>query len=189
MKTLRSALIGIGLLAGGLLLAGSVGSASSVQVSSSTASQGDSNESTPPAVYRANLKPINDSGVTGEVRIGVKGDTFTVAVNANGLEASVGHAQHIHENAECSAPGGPIVSLDDDVSNAPGDATNADSDDAFPTATPGGTIDYRAQSSVSAIEKALGEQLDLANRTVIVHAAGDPIGSAAACGELSQVGN
>lgn len=189
MKTLRAAVIGVVLVAGGLLLAGAIGSVSSLHVFSSIASQPDLEGASSPTIYRADLKPIGDSGVAGEVEMGVKENTLAVSVNANGVEASVEHAQHIHENMECSSPGSPIVSLDDDVSNAPGDATNADSgDDSFPTATPGGTVNYRAQGSVSAIENALGESLDLANRTVVVHAAGDPIGSPVACGNLNRVG-
>lgn len=188
MKTLRAAVVGVVFVAGGLLLAGAIGSVSSLQVFSSTVSQTDLEEPNPPTVYRADLKPIDDSGVKGTVQMGVKENTLAVSVNANGVEESVVHAQHIHENAECSPPGAPIVSLDDDISNAPGDATNGGSDDSFPTATPGGTVNYRAQGSVSAIEGALGESLDLANRTVVVHAAGDPIGGPVACGELNKVG-
>lgn len=188
MKALRAAFFVVGLIATGLLLAGSMGRKPAPQDSFSIASQADLDGPSSATVYRADLKPVGGSGVTGEVEIGVKGDNLGVSVNANGLKASVEHAQHIHENADCSPPGAPIIALDDDVSNNPRDATNADpEDDSFPTATPGGTINYREQDSASGLENALEENLDLANRTVVVHAPGDPIGPAAACGELNPV--
>ncbi len=163
----------------------------SVSTSSSSAavtqSQGRANSAT---VYRARLTPLGGSGVQGEVKVSVQDDNLRVNVNARGLEASVEHAQHFHENGTCSPPGAPIISLDDDIANAPGDATNADpGDDSFPTATPGGTVNYQQTASKSAVMNALGGDLDLENRTVVVHKAGTPIGGAAACGELNEVSN
>lgn len=144
----------------------------------------------PPAVYRAALSPIGNSGVTGEALVRVKGEQLVVSVNATGLKGTVEHFQHIHQNASCSSPGAPIVSLDDNIANNPQDATNAGPvDDAFPRATSGGTVHYRQKAARSALENALGTKLDLANRTVVIHAAGSPIGDAAACGVLNQVGN
>lgn len=143
-----------------------------------------------PAVYRAALSPIGNSEVTGEALVRVKGEQLVVSVNATGLKGTVEHFQHIHQNAKCSSPGAPIVSLDDNIANNPQDATNAGpDDDAFPTATSGGTIHYRQKAARSAVESALGTELDLANRTVVIHAAGFPIGDATACGALNQVGN
>lgn len=140
-------------------------------------------------IFKAKLTPISGSDVTGEAIIRVKGDQLNVVLNARGLEASVPHAQHIHSGARCDPFSPPIVSLDDDISNAPGNATNADpGDDRFPVANPGGTIHYQGSDTKSAIESALGENLDLANRIVVVHAAGTPIGPPAACGALDKVG-
>lgn len=140
-------------------------------------------------VLRARLEPVGSSGVTGEVMVRMKGDDLKVSVNAKGLEASVEHAQHFHANASCENFGPPVISLDDDIANNPRDATNADpGDDVFPTATPGGTVNYRGSVSKSEVMAALGEALDLENRTAIVHAAGSPIGPPAACGALNPVG-
>lgn len=141
-------------------------------------------------VYRASLTPIGNTDVTGEVTVRVEKDELLVSVNATGLEADVEHAQHVHENESCNSPGNPLVSLDDNIPSSPGDAANADpGDDSFPTATPGGTVNYRQKAAKSAIEKALGTGLDLADRTVVVHAAGNPIGEAIACGALDPVSN
>lgn len=140
-------------------------------------------------VLRAELEPLGSSGVTGQVTVLQNGDRLQVSVNARGLEASVEHAQHFHQNESCESFGPPIISLDADIPNNPGDATNADpGDDPFPVATPGGTVNYRERTSRSALASALGEDPDLANRTVIVHAAGSPIGPPAACGALDPVG-
>jgi len=147
----------------------------------------------PPAagatVLRATLEPLGSSGVTGQVTVRQKRDRLHVSVNARGLEASVEHAQHFHQNESCESFGPPIISLDANIPNNPGDATNADpGDDRFPVATPGGTVNYQERTSRSALASALGEDPDLANRTVIVHAAGTPIGPPAACGALAPVG-
>ena len=140
-------------------------------------------------VLRARLEPVGSSGVTGVVTVRLKGDDLGVSVNAKGLKGRVEHAQHLHQNGSCASFGPPIISLDDDIANAPGDATNADEgDDSFPVATPGGTLNYRENTSKSALASALGGDLDLEDRTVVVHAAGTPIGPPAACGELNLVG-
>lgn len=140
-------------------------------------------------ILRARLRPVGSSGVTGEATVQVNGDRLAVSVNSKDLKASVEHAQHFHANGSCDNFGPPVVSLDDDIANEPRDATNADEgDDSFPTATPGGTLNYWETASKSAVADSLGEALDLENRTVIVHAAGTPIGPPAACGELDPVG-
>ena len=140
-------------------------------------------------VLRARLEPVGSSGVTGEVTVRLKGDDLGVSVNAKGLKASVEHAQHFHQNESCVSFGPVVISLDDDIANAPGDATNADEgDDSFPVATPGGTVNYRERTSKSALVSAFGGDLNLEDRTVVVHAAGTPIGPPAACGELNPVG-
>lgn len=140
-------------------------------------------------VLRARLEPVGPSGVTGEVTVRLKGDDLGVSVNAKGLKASVEHAQHFHQNESCASFGPVVISLDDDIANAPGDATNADEgDDSFPVATPGGTVNYRERASKSALVSAFGGDLNLEDRTVVVHAAGTPIGPPAACGELNPVG-
>lgn len=140
-------------------------------------------------VLRAQLEPLGSSGVTGEVTVRLKGDDLGVSVNAKGLKASVEHAQHFHRDETCASFGPVIISLDDDIANEPGDATNADEgDDSFPVATPGGTVNYRESTSKGALVSAFGGDLDLKDRTVVVHAAGSPIGPPTACGELNPVG-
>jgi Cu/Zn superoxide dismutase len=140
-------------------------------------------------VLRARLEPVGPSGVTGEVTVRLKGNDLEVSVNAKGLKASVEHAQHFHQNGSCAAFGPVVISLDDDIANAPGDAINADEgDDSFPVATPGGTVNYRERTSKNALVSAFGGDLNLEDRTVVVHAAGTPIGPPAACGELNPVG-
>lgn len=110
-------------------------------------------------------------------------------ITASSTETSSGGASS-QDNITSPGFGSPIISLDDDIANEPGDAANADEGgDSFPVATPGETVNYHESASKSALESALGEKLNLEDRTVVIHAAGSPIGSAAACGELDPVGN
>lgn len=137
----------------------------------------------------ARLEELGGSGVIGEATVVKKGDQLRVFVHARGVAPDVEHAQHVHENPSCAPPGTPIVALDDDIANSPRDATNADpGDDSFPTASSNGEVNYRESDSKRAVESALGEDLDLENRTVVVHAAGNPIGGPVACGELNPFG-
>lgn len=123
--------------------------------------------------------PIGGSGVSGTVAIRVKGNSVLVSVNGNGFptgEKGV-HPQHIHENSSCGDFGGVLVPLDDDLSGE---------GESFPTATNGGTVNYRATGSSGALDEAAGGDIDWANRTVVVHMAD---GAPAACGEVNPVGN
>lgn len=78
------------------------------------------------------------------------------------------------------------LTLDDSLAGEPSDPTGGE--DRFPVATLDSTLEYRAKASRKALEGTLGEDLDLANRTVIVHQPGDRIGGPAACGALGAVG-
>lgn len=130
-------------------------------------------------VYRADLMPIEGSGVNGEVAIRVEGNSILVSVNAHGFPAgeTAAHPQHIHENASCGDYGDALVPLDD---NLPGEGGS------FPTAADGGTVHYRASGASEAFDEVAGEDIDLANRTVVVHMAD---GTPAACGEVNPVDN
>lgn len=145
-------------------------------LTSSAQAQGEKSSAT---VYRADLTPIGGSGVTGKVEIGVKANSIGVSVNAKGFPKgeTKPHPQHIHENSGCGDFGGVLVPLDDDLSGEGG---------SFPTATKGGTVNYQESGPIRALEEAAGGNLDLANRTVVVHKAG---GAPAACGALNLVGN
>jgi len=53
--------------------------------------QGDSKEK-----YTAELRPLNDSGVSGTVSLKLEGDTLKVDIDAKGLEPNQTHPIHIH---------------------------------------------------------------------------------------------
>ena len=49
-----------------------------------------------PTTYTAQLTALNNSGVSGQAIVTVEGTQFTVSVDAQGTEAEMVHAQHIH---------------------------------------------------------------------------------------------
>ena len=96
-----------------------------------------------PMTYTASLTALNNSGVDGQAVLTVEGNQFTVSVDAQGTEAEMVHAQHIHgfdsETSSCptaaadtsgdgqisvgeGAPsyGGILVPLDGSLDNAEG---------------------------------------------------------------------
>jgi hypothetical protein len=48
--------------------------------------------------YMATLRPLNASSVSGTVRLDLTGSSFTVTIQARGLEPNKEHYQHIHGN-------------------------------------------------------------------------------------------
>ena len=163
---------------------------------SASATQGPTSNAHIAAVYEARLRPLNASvngqGVTGLATFTVGTDgTLTVEVDAGGLavESPLGiHAQHIHAGPECPNRGDDanrdrivdviegvpvygaiLVPLDGDISNTTSEV------ETFPSAVSQGgrpafgEIDYEATASLSAIEAALGGDLDLGTRHVVLH--------------------
>lgn len=49
-----------------------------------------------PMIFSAPLQALNNSGVSGEVRVSVSGDELRVQVDATGLETNQAHPMHIH---------------------------------------------------------------------------------------------
>ncbi|WP_347159607.1 hypothetical protein [Pontibacter chitinilyticus] len=148
-------------------------------------------------MFVANLKPLNNSGVTGTAMIKYKEDgKFQVIVEAKNLVPNMVHPQHIHgfdmdnKDATCppeSAAGddglltladglpyyGPVLlPLDDKL--VPLDADN------FPTANAGGNLNYvgmvDTNSLVAAIDAKYEEKQTMADfkaeeRVVVLHGA------------------
>lgn len=182
MRALHAAILTIGLATAGLIVGGFHSSGDlggkAVGASTSPSSQTAAQDESPSATtYLAELKPIGESGVSGRVRVLVKGDRLAVTVNAKGFPKQKGqrHPQHIHANASCEDFGGVFLPLDDNLSGSGG---------KFPTATPGGTINYQQRDAKSEIVNNFGA-LNLADRTVVVHKSN---GTPAACGALNPVG-
>lgn len=48
------------------------------------------------AIYKADLQPLNDSGVSGTAQIKIQNGRFVAQVNATGVAPDQPHAQHIH---------------------------------------------------------------------------------------------
>lgn len=53
----------------------------------------------------ADLQPLKDSGVSGQVRFTQSGDKVRVVASVKGLKPGL-HGFHIHEKGDCSAPDG-----------------------------------------------------------------------------------
>ncbi len=50
--------------------------------------------------FRAELKPLNDSGASGMARLILEGRELTAKINSHGLAPNLPHAQHIHGMAQ-----------------------------------------------------------------------------------------
>lgn len=148
------------------------------------------------AVYEARLRPLNASvngqGVTGiaTFTVGTNG-MLTAEVDAKGLavDSPLGiHAQHIHAGSECpnrsddtngdkivdvieGVPvyGAILVPLDGDISNTTSEIPTFPSAMSQRGRSAFGEIDYEATASVAAIEAALGGELSLDTRHVVLH--------------------
>ncbi len=142
------------------------------------------------ATYEAQLKPLNRSGVSGDLYAMVKGDQATVRLVTQGASENLPHAQHFHigGNSECpntsadtdgdgfisSVEGlpsyGPVeVSLTEtgDVSASSGLAL-----DRFPVASSDGIVTYERTFTLPAGITAA----DVANGVVVQHGISDLFG-------------
>lgn len=147
-------------------------------------------------LYTTQLVELNNSGVGGTAEFLVTGDKIQARVHATGLAPNEVHPQHIHAGAECPFPesefdGGDglveifeaapayglvLLPLDDQLVNQiPG---------TYPTANPGGVVNYNERGSLDALLGSLndgvapfpltdlgGADLALGSRTVVVHGA------------------
>lgn len=100
MAQRRTRLIGIGVA---VLAAVSVGGVTTLQ--SASADHDDSQE------FRGTLKQLNDSGVSGDVRVIDEGGHLRVKVDARGVEAKQVHLAHIHGHADGSQASCPDMSM------------------------------------------------------------------------------
>ncbi|MGH7663683.1 MAG: hypothetical protein ACRENI_05225 [Gemmatimonadaceae bacterium] len=152
-------------------------------------------------VYSGTFSPMNGSGVGGLVNLTLDpdGGDFSASVDANGTDASITHAQHIHFAAACPTTaadanadgfvdviegipsyGKILVPLDADLSVQGGPA-----DMDFPESSASGAIDYFQRTSLDVmladlraadpdpddaiVKLGSGGELDLAGRTVVLH--------------------
>lgn len=137
-------------------------------------------------VYKVTFKALNaEAGyrtVKGIANLRVRNDKLTVQVNANGLQPGMLHPQHIHAAGSCPSTsadanndgfidvvegvpsyGGIFVPLDADLADL-----------SFQTSFPNpsnkaGAITYKESVSVSELESAAGEDLNLEGRHLVIH--------------------
>jgi hypothetical protein len=81
---------------GGAMLLGSL----AVAATTASATSGDADHGSKGRTVRAELDPLNNSGVTGAARVTVEGKKLRVKYHATGLLAGMPHAAHIHYGAE-----------------------------------------------------------------------------------------
>jgi hypothetical protein len=148
------------------------------------------------AVYVAHLSALNTTvtgrRATGDVRLTIKGDSVTIAVNASGLPKDITHWQHFHgftDGRQSSCParsadanGDGIIDVTETTPMAGTTMVPFSSDPVsmdvphgtYPEASATGTLRYRAMVSLSALKEAFGkafpgQQLDLDRRVVFIH--------------------
>src|SRR6056297_187590 len=137
-------------------------------------------------IYKVTFKPLNaEAGyraVKGRANLRISNDKLTVQVNANGLQPGMLHPQHIHAAGSCPSPsadtnndgfidvvegvpsyGGIFVPLDADLADL-----------SFQTSFPNpsnsaGAVTYKESVSVSDLESATGEALNLEGRHLVLH--------------------
>jgi hypothetical protein len=160
--------------------------------------------------YTAPLSALNNSGVSGQAVLTVRGDQFSVGIDAQGTEAEMVHAQHIHgfsgDASSCptaaadtsgdrrisvseGAPsyGGILVPLDGSLDTAEGLGDL----ETFPTGN--GSYSYSQSIMTGALDvndDMSFDDLDLDNHAIVVH--GMTVDSSyqatlpVACGTLSR---
>jgi len=161
---------------------GDLPAAATVPVTCGQITSGDAGAST---TFSVDIQPLNDSNAeidtaSGSATFTVDGDQLTVTVEASGLEPGIGHAQHIHAGTSCPTMeadtnsdgfldviegvptyGAILVPLDDDIAD-----TTANN---FPMADAQGNLSYTGTASISEIEAALGEELNVGARHYVIH--------------------
>lgn len=148
------------------------------------------------AVYVAQLRPMNTkvtgSQTTGEARFTIQGDSLTISVKVQHAPPGITHWQHFHgfqDNHVAACPtqaadanGDGIIDL---IETEPASGTTMvpfDEDPAgmqvaqgtYPSASAGGSYEYRQVVSLKALDAAFGKsfggtQLDLDRRVVFIH--------------------
>ena len=83
---------------GGAIVLGSL----ALAATTASATSGDGGYGTKGKTVRAELDPLNNSGVTGAARVTVKGKQLRVKYHAAGLLAGMPHAAHIHYGAQAA---------------------------------------------------------------------------------------
>lgn len=131
-------------------------------------------------MYTADLRTLNNSGVTGTAQLHVTNGTLLATLHAKGPVPGIRHMQHIHITGSCPFPesefdengdglvsfaeglpayGGVLVNLNDNLS-VPGVSGT------FPLTNPAGVVNFQAKKALTDLP-----DLDLAGRTVVVHGA------------------
>ena len=83
---------------GGAVVLGSL----ALAATTASATSGDGGYGSKAKMVRAELDPLNNSGVTGAARVTVKGKQLRVKYHAAGLLAGMPHAAHIHYGAQAA---------------------------------------------------------------------------------------
>lgn len=141
--------------------------------------------------FVAQLMPLNagangGSSVVGEAELKIEHGMLTVRLETRGLAPLIVHMQHIHALHACPTSaadvnhdgiidfteglpfyGAVLVPLDNDISNGTAQT--------YPTADAQGRIRYEASAPLSTLEAALGQPLDLAHRSIVVHGVTGPL--------------
>lgn len=143
-------------------------------------------------VYRARLVPLNaratERAVTGTATFTVSGGEIMARVDAKGLYPGIPHAQHIHgftdgTDATCPSPkadrredGDQLIDVVEGVPSYGGILVPLDSElvpvtqQMYPVAEGRlGVIDYEETAPVSVLEEAIGTELALERRVVVLH--------------------
>lgn len=144
------------------------------------------------AIYRAQLVPLNakatERAVTGTATFTISGEQLTARVDAKGLFAGIPHAQHIHgftdgTDAVCPRPpadrqddGDRLIDVVEGLPAYGAILVPLDSElvpvtqQSYPVAEGRlGIIDYEATASVAELEEAIGTELALERRVVVLH--------------------
>jgi len=135
--------------------------------------------------FTAQLAPLNPGlsyrPVHGVAKFKIKDGVLSVKVNASGVQPGMFHPQHVHMRESCppgDADGGDgVLNVADGLPFyggvlfwLDGNLEDPGNNGGLPNPqNAGGAETYSATASVAALEAALGQPLDLANRVVVLH--------------------